>query len=285
MLQDIRIAVRGYQAKPLFTIVVLSILGLAIGVNSAMFTVVNAVLLRPLDYPDASALVSLSQRDRVTQRRRSISPPNYFDLEEQARGFSGIAADWSPTINLSGDGNDPEKVQAATCTYDLFGVLGVAPSIGRALTKEDDVPGAALVAVLGNGLWKRRFGGDPAVIGRETMLDGAPTLIVGVMPPAFDFPVAGTEMWVPLRLSRTQPPNPAIPAERYRQYRILSVVARLNPGVGVDRARLELTAIGSQLETSYPDANRNVTLAVVPLQETIVAATRPALLILLVAVG
>ena len=106
-LQDVRIAVRGYLAKPLFTIVVLSILGLAIGANSAIFSVVNAVLLRPLEYPRASELVSVAERDRTTQRRRSISPPNYFDLKEQARSFAGVAAYWSPSINLSGDGGDP----------------------------------------------------------------------------------------------------------------------------------------------------------------------------------
>ena len=122
---------------------------------------------------------------------------------------------------------------------------------------------------------ERRFGGDPGVIGRETMLDGTPTTIVGVMPAAFDFPVSGTELWVPLRLSRTQPPNRAIPAEKYRQYRILSVVARLNADSNVERARLELTAIARQLENTYPDSNRNADLAVVPRQDT-VAAARPA---------
>ena len=209
-LQDVRIAVRGYLAKPLFTIVVLSILGLAIGANSAIFSVVNAVLLRPLEYPRPSELVSVAERDRATQRRRSISPPNYFDLKEQAHSFAGVAAYWSPSINLSGDGGDPEKTQAATCSYDLFSVLGVPPLLGRALTKDDDVPGARPVVVLGHGLWKRRFGGDPNAVGRETKLDGTPALIVGVMPPAFDFPVAGTDLWVPLRLSRTQPLNRAI---------------------------------------------------------------------------
>ena len=284
-LQDVRIAVRGYLSKPLFTIVVLAILALAIGANSAIFTVVNAVLLRPLDYPNATALVSVSGRDRVTQRRRSISPPNYFDLKDQARSFSGVAAYWSPSVNLSGDGSDPEKIQAATCSHDLFGVLGVNALIGRALSADDDVPGARRVAVLGHGLWQRRFGGDPGVVGRETMLDGAPTLIVGVMPPAFDFPVAGTELWVPLRLSRTQPPNPAIAPEKYRQYRILSVVARLQREVGVEQARLEMASIATQLEQAYPDANRNVDIAVRALQETVVAGSRPALLILLAAVG
>jgi putative ABC transport system permease protein len=284
-LQDVRIAVRGYLAQPLFTIVVLSILGLAIGANSAIFSVINAVLLRPLDYPRASALVHISQRDRTTQRQRSISPPNYFDLKEQARSFDGVAAYWSPTVNLSGDGGDPEKIQAVTCSSDLFSVLGVGPIIGRGLTQDDDVPGARSVALLGNGLWKRRFGGDPGVVGRETMLDGAPALIVGVMPSAFDFPVAGTELWVPLRLSRSQPANRAIPADKYRQYRILNLVARLKPDVSVERARFEMTALARQLETSYPDANRNADLAVAPLQETVVAAARPALLMLLAAVG
>jgi putative ABC transport system permease protein len=284
-LQDVRIAVRGHLAKPLFTIVVLSILGLAIGANSAIFSVVNTVLLRPLEYRRASELVSVAERDRTTQRRRSISPPNYFDLKEQARSFAGVAAYWSPSVNLSGDGGDPEKALAATCSYDLFGVLGVPPLIGRALTTDDDVPGARPVVVLGHGLWKRRFGADPNAVGRETKLDGTPTLIVGVMPAAFDFPVAGTELWVPLRLSRTQPPNRAIPPERYRQYRILNVVARLNPDVSVERASLEMSAIAARLEADYPEANRRANLAVVPLQDTVVAAARPALLILLAAVA
>ena len=284
-LLDVRVAVRGYLAKPLFTIVVLAILGLAIGANSAIFSVVNAVLLRPLEYPDAASLVNVAQRDRATQRRRSLSPPNYFDLKEQSRSFSGLAAYWSPTVNLSGDGTDPEKVQAATCTADLFGILGVAPAIGRALTADDDVPGAPRVAVIGHGLWRRRFGGDPGAVGRQTMLDGGPTLIVGVMPPAFDFPAAGTELWVPLRLSRTQPPNPAIPAARYRSYRILSLVARLKPEIPLAQARNEMTAIATRLEQAYPDANRNALVTLVPLQDTVVAAARPALLILLAAVG
>jgi len=284
-LQDVRIAVRGYLAKPLFTIVILSILGLAIGANSAIFSVVNTVLLRPLEYRGASELASVAERDRTTQRRRSISPPNYFDLKEQARSFAGVAAYWSPSINLSGDGGDPEKALAATCSSDLFSVLGVPPLIGRALAKDDDVPGARQVVVLGHGLWKRRFGGDPNAVGRETKLDGTPTLIVGVMPPVFDFPVAGTELWVPLRLSRTQPPNRAIPPERYRQYRILNVVARLNPDVSVERASLEMSAIAARLEADYPEANRRANLAIVPLQDTVVAAARPALLILLAAVA
>lgn len=285
VILDARLAVRGYLARPLFTVVVIAILGLAIGAQSAILTIVNAVLLRPLEYPHASALVSVSQRDRVTERRSALSPPDYFDLKEQSRSFAGIAAYWSPSVNLSGDGGDPEKVQAVTCSHDLFSVLGAAPIIGRALTQNDDVPGARRVAVLGYGLWQRRFGGDSSAVGREATIDGAPTLIVGVMPQAFDFPVAGSELWVPLRLSRTQPPNPAIAPARYRGYRILSVVARLKTDVRVEQARGELSSIAGQLEQTFPDADRHKDFAVVPLQDTVVGSARPALLIMLGAVA
>ena len=283
--QDVKIAVRLYVRKPLFTIVVLAVLGLAIGVNSAIFTVVNAVLLRPLEYPRASELVRVFQVATDTQARRPISPPNYFDLRDDARAFSGVAAYWSPSVTISGPGGEPEKVLAATCSSDLFGVLGISPGAGRAFVPEDDVPGGARVAILGYGLWQRRFGGDPGAIGRELLLDGAPTLIVGVMPAAFDFPAAGTELWVPLRLSRSRPPNPAIRPEAYRQYRILNVVARLRPGATVAQARSQLTGLGARLEREYPDANHGTDLTAVPLQETVVGAVRPALLLLVGAVG
>ena len=282
--QDVRIAIRGHVKNSFFTVVVLAILGLGIGANSAIFSIVNAVLLRPLDYPRASDLVVAYQMNRDTGRRGSISPPNYFDLKEQARAFSGLAAYWSPSVSISGAGGDPEKVLAATCSHDLFGVLGLTPIAGRALLADDDAAGARRVAVLGHGLWQRRFGGDPQAVGRELMLDGVPTLIVGVMPEGFAFPVAGTELWVPLRLSRTQPPNPAIRPEGYRTYRILSVVARLRPGVTVQQSRAELAAIGDRLERAYPDANRKTTLAVVPLEDTVVGPFRPALLLLFAAV-
>src|ERR1700730_10389668 len=170
-LQDVRVAVRSYVKKPLFTAVALLILGLAIGANSAIFSVVNAVLLRPLDYPRAPALVSIFQLTR-DGRRRPVSPPNYFDLKGQTQGFSGIAAYWSPSVSVSGAGGDPEKVLAATCSHDLFGVLRVARR----------------VAVLGYGLWQRRYGGDRHAVGRELLLDGVPTLVVGVMPAGFEFP-------------------------------------------------------------------------------------------------
>ena len=283
LVQDLRIAVRGYLKNPLFTAVVVTILALAIGANSAIFTVVNAVLLRPLAYPDASSLVSAFQVNRDAQRR-PLSPPNYFDLKEQTHTFSGMAAYWSPSVSISGADGEPEKVLAATCSNELFGVLGVSPQLGRGIRPEDDVPGARRVAVLGHGLWQRRFGGHPQAVGRELMLDGVPTLIVGVMPAGFEFPSGGTELWVPLRLSRTQPPNPAIRPSAYREYRILNVVARLRPDVTLAQSRSELTTLATQLERAYPGANREMGLTAVSLQDTIVGRIRPALLVLLGAV-
>ena len=151
--QDVRIAIRGYVRKPLFTVVVLAILGLGIGATSAIFSIVDTVLLRPLDYPQAADLVGAYQVRRDTGDRRSISPPNYFDLKEQTHAFSGVAAYWSPSISISGAGGDPEKVLAATCSHELFAVLGINPIAGRGLLAEDDAAGATRVVVLGHGLW------------------------------------------------------------------------------------------------------------------------------------
>ena len=283
--QDVRHAVRGYAKTPLFTVTILLILALGIGANSAIFTIVNHVLLRPLDFPQAGALVSVSQVRLGGGRSAAVSPPNFFDLRDEARSLAGLAAYWSPELTIAGGGADPQKVRAATCTDDLFTVLGVQPMLGRPLTPGDGAPGSRLVAVLSHGAWQRRFGGDTGAIGKDVLIDGTPAQVVGVMPPGFDFPAAGTELWVPLRLSRTQPPNPGIPPEVYRQYRILQVVGRLRAGVTPGEARAELDAIGARLERSFPDANRGFTIAAIPLHEAIVGSVKPALWILFATVG
>jgi putative ABC transport system permease protein len=279
--QDIRVAVRGYAKEPLFTLVVLAVLGLGMGANSAIFSFVYGVLLRPLDYPHASELLDISQRNSETGQRQFMSPPNYFDLREQRQTSMGLAAYWTPNVTITGPGGVPEKVLAATCSSSIFDVVGVGPIAGRAFIADDDIPGARRVAVIGHGLWQRRFGADPAAIGRELILDGMPTLIVGVMPPDFAFPVAGTELWVPLRLSRTQPPNPAITPGAYRGYNILSVVGRLKPGVTAEEARAEFTLVGAQLARAYPETNRHTELTADSLQDAVVGPIRPALLLLL----
>ena len=283
--QDIRVAVRGYAKEPLFTLVVLAVLGLGMGANSAIFSFVYGVLLRPLDYPRPSELLDISQRNSETGQRQFMSPPNYFDLRDHIQTSMGLAAYWTPNVTITGTGGVPEKVLAATCSSSIFDVVGVGPIAGRAFIADDDVPGARRVAMIGHGLWQRRFGADPAAIGRELILDGMPTLIVGVMPPDFAFPVAGTELWVPLRLSRTQPPNPAITPGAYRGYNILSVVGRLKPGVTGEEARAEFAIVGAQLARAYPETNRHTELTADSLQDTVVGPIRPALLLLLGAVA
>lgn len=282
---DVCYAVRACGRTPLFTCVVVATLALGIGSTTAIFSVVDAVVLRPLPYPRPAELVAIAELRRDTGARLSVSPPNYFDIQEQSHAFDNVAAYGTPSVNISGLGGDPEKILAATCSRELFAVLGIAPAIGRSFTTDDTVPGAPRVAIIGHGLWQRRFAGDAGILGREMILDNAPTVIIGIMPPRFDFPVRGTDLWLPLRLSRTQPPNPGIPAAKYRQYRILSVIARLRPGVTANAARLEVARLGDTLAREYPDTNHDLTVAVTSLQDQIVRPNRAALLIMFAAVG
>ena len=282
---DVRHAVRAYRRTPFFTIVAVATLTLGIGSTTTIFSVLDAVVLRPLPYTRLAELVAVAQLQRETGALLPVSPPNFFDLQEQSRVLGHVAAYGTPRLNISGAGGDPEKILAASCSHELFTVLGVTPAIGRSFTADDTAPGAPRIAVIGHGLWQRRFAGDVGILGRELLLDNAPTVIVGVMPPAFDFPARGTDLWVPLRLSRTQPPNPGIPAAAYREYRILSVVARLRPRVPLDAARQEAMRLGDALAREYPDANHGLTLAVTPLQDDVVGPARAALLIVFAAVA
>ncbi|HEY2904272.1 MAG TPA: ABC transporter permease [Vicinamibacterales bacterium] len=282
--QDLVYAIRGYLRTPFFTAVAVSTLALGIGATTVVFSVLDAVVLQPLPYPQSAELVAVAQMRRNTAARLPVSPPNYFDLKERSRVFAGLAAYGTPSVTIAGAGGDPEKIIAATCTEELFGVLRVAPAIGRAFTAEDTTPGAEPVALVSNGMWKRRFGADPLIVGRGILVDNAPTVIVGVMPDAFEFPIRGTELWVPMRLSRTQPPNPGIPPSKYRQYRILSVVARLRPGVPIETARAETSRIADALAREYPDANYQLTSSVTALHDVVVGSSKSALILLLAAV-
>jgi len=283
--RDIRYARRSCGRSPTFAVFVTLTLGLGIGAASAMFALVHAVVLQPLPFPASERLVFVSEQRRDSGRTMSLSPPDYFDVKEQAHVFGGLAAYWSPTVVVSPIGGTPDRVFAALCTPNLMEVLGVLPGMGRTFTAADGSPGAPRVAIVSDALWRGRFGSDPAIVGRELLIDDARTQIVGVMPPGVDFPSRATELWMPLRLSRTEPPNPAIPPARYRQYRILSVVGRLSPDVSLSAARADLALVADRLEHDYPDANRRVTLMVAGLHDTLVGDVRPAMLLLLSAVA
>jgi hypothetical protein len=246
--RDLRHAMRAHAKAPMFAAVVVATLGLGVGAASAIFALVNAVVLRPLPFADGERLVTISQVRRDSGAISSVSPPNYFDMMEQTTVFTGLAAYWSPTVILSPIGGTPDRVFGAVCTPNLMEVLGLSPAIGRSFTQAEGQVGAARVAIVSDALWRRMFGADPSIVGREMLIDDAPTEIIGVMPRGVEFPTRATELWLPLRLSRTQPPNPAIPPERYRQYRILTLVGRVNRGVSFETARADVALVGDRLE-------------------------------------
>jgi putative ABC transport system permease protein len=273
--QDLRYALRVLVKKPGFTAVAVLTLALGIGVNSAIFSVVNAVLLRPLPYPQPEQLAMVW----LDNRRQGIpdditSYPNYMDMREQNQGFQDLAAYSTMAVNLTGAG-EPEELRAAMVTPSFFQVMGVHPTIGRAFAPEEETPGKDRVVVLGHGFWQRRFGGDRNIVGRTLNLSGEPHVVAGIMPPGFQFPER-VELWGPLA-----------PSERLRAARgqfWLPVVGRLKPGVTRAQAQADMSTIANRLEQQYPQM-RGYGINIVPLHEQVTGKIRPALLVLLGAVA
>lgn len=284
LLQDLRYALRSFRRSPGFTAVAVFTLALGLGAATAIFSVVNGVLLRPLPYPDPDAVVRISNSWEGTPRAQ-LSPAEYFDYRDRSDAFAafGVYAT-GQEMNLTGSGS-PERLQASYLTAGVFPALGVEPALGRAFTPEEDRPGGDRVVVLSHGLWRRRFGGSPDVVGQRITLDGVSYAVIGVMPADFRLPEdfgagAATELFVPLRYDRTTVPN--------RSRHFLLAVGRLKGGMTVERARQSLRAIAAQFVRDYPDAypaEMRFTATVVPLREEVLGAVRPALLVLLGAVG
>ena len=273
-LQDLRYALRGMRREPRFTLLVVLTLGLGIGANAAMFSIVNGVLLRPLPFERPDELVrlygSFSKNDSA-----SISPPDFLDYRARNTVFASFAAHViSSTVSLAGDG-DAEQVPSGTVTANFFDTFGVAPALGRGFRADEETAAGADVVVLSDGLWRRRYGGDPSILGRAIQVDGTPTVVVGVMPPTFDFP-AGVQLWTPIRFGT--------PDTSVRRFHFLRGVARLAPGVTVAAAQAQIDGIARDLERTYKE-NESWTLRIVPLQEDLVGNLRPALTLLLAAVG
>jgi putative ABC transport system permease protein len=237
MFQDLRFAARGLLRQPALATVAILTLALAIGANAAIFTVVNAILLRPLPYPEADRLVRINTAFYSNQADRySLSRPEYVELARDSKSYESTSA-WATGTATFGQIDRPVRVPAAYTTPDLLATLGVAPALGRYFTAEEAQPGAdPAVAVLGHDLWRRAFDGDPRVIGRKVTLDGYPVRIVGVMPDGFEFPGPEVEAWVPFGLDTHN-----LTENRASHY--LQAVARLAPGVSLDAARAELAAL------------------------------------------
>lgn len=276
VLKDISYGLRSLLKQPTFTAIAIVTLALGIGANTAIFTVVNAVVLRPLPYHDSERLAMLwTTKDSNVEQPFSFA--DYHDLKSQATTFSAVGAA-SPLWNftLTGDG-EPEPIQGMYVSANLFELLKVAPEKGRAFTADEDRAGGPPVVIISRALWERRLGADPNAIGKVMSVSGVSATIVGVMPARFQFLDPAAEIWAPLMQNQM--------ASSARQVRLLSVVGRLGDGVAASAAGAELTGIAGRLASAYPDSNKGVGVRLVPLHDQVTGKVRPALLLLFGAVG
>jgi predicted permease len=274
-LQDLRYGVRMLFKHRGFTFVAVLTLALGIGANSAIFSVVNAVLLRPLPYKDPEQIVYLWE-SLPQGGEGSVSVPNLRDWQEQNNVFEQIAA--YDIANFSLMGSDlPERSAGASVTANFFDVIGVAPKRGRAFVAGEDTAGRNRVVILSDQLWQRNFGADPQIVNREVLIGGENYTVVGVMPPGFQFPSRTTELWVPLVFSDKHVSS--------RGSHAFSSIGRMKAGVTLEQAQEQMNVIARRLEQQYPDQQAKRGIIVGRLQEEIVKSVRPALLILLGAVG
>ena len=270
LLKDFRYGFRSLLMRPGFTLVAVITLALGIGATTAIFSVVNGLLLRPLPYRDDQRLVTLGQSNRKTGvAREGVSPANFLDWREQARSFADVAAaeTWGFTLTNYGE---PEAIRGSVVTKGFFEILGTNALIGRTLLAEDHDQERSVV-VISHGLWQRRFGSDPQIIGRQLTLNNEPTTVVGVMPPEFEYPTS-REMIGP-RAARPNDPQ-------MRGGSLFRVVGRLRPDVTLEQAQQEMNTIAAYLAQQHPQTNSDVGAVVVPLREQLVGHVRLALYIL-----
>jgi putative ABC transport system permease protein len=269
---DLRYALRRLMRTPAFTAGAVICLALGIGANTAIFTVINAVLLRPLPYAEPERLVGVWESNQLRGRERNVvSPANYRDWSAENTVFSAMAAIADGSANLTGAG-EPREVVVQRATAGLFGLLGLEPRLGRVFGAAEDAPGAPPVAVVSHELWERQLKADPAIVGRTIRLDGSPVTVIGVMPPETES-LARPDVWMPLQLD---------PAVNYREVagRFLRAAARLRPGVTLERAQTEMTTIAGRLAAEHPNFNSHWSVNLVPLEEQLVGAVRRPLLLL-----
>jgi putative ABC transport system permease protein len=282
-LKDVRYAFRRLRKSPGFSVIVLLTLALGIGANSAIFSVVNTVLLRPFPYRDPERLMVVDHfYPSLNNLEAGASAPGFRDLRDKVSIFDGVFVmnGWAPA--LTGAGGEPQRLQGTRASGLIFKTLGVAPILGRPFTPEEDVPGKNHVLVLSYGFWQRQFGGEQTIIGKRLILNGEPYEVIGVMPPAFkDFAGRVTaDLWTPLALA----PNAF--ADNNRTNEFLTLVARLKPAISVERARSDMKTFASQLKAQYPNNYASDwTLKLSPMNEKLSGGIRPALLVLLGAVG
>src|SRR5215469_12098913 len=279
LIQDLRFASRMWRKAPGFTSIAVLTLTLGIGANTAIFSVVYAILLKSLPYPRADRLVMVYENVRLPtyqNDRNEVSPGNLRDWTAQNSVFQNVAAYRNRSFNLTGTG-EPLRVEGELVSANFFTTLEVEPALGRAFAPEEDRPGAPHVVVMSGGLWRSQFGSDPQILGKKLLLDGESYEVIGVMPSRFHFPDLDDQLWVPLAMT---------PAEREnRGSHYLDVFARLKPGVTLKQAQAGISAIARRLTELYPASNTGQTVNIVPLQEDLAGPVRPTLLVLWGAVG
>jgi putative ABC transport system permease protein len=276
--QDLRYGFRSLLRNPGFSAVAILALALGIGPNSAIFTIVNAVLLKPLPMPEPDRVVMIWQTLlKAGFDQMPVSPDDYLDWKQQARSFENMSAAFAIPeygLNISGAG-DPERVPAALCSKDFLPVLKIKPVAGRNFLPEEDRPGGVPVVLISHALWQRRFHSDPAAIGRQLTVDGVSRTIVGVVPHQLSEMVYA-DLWLPTAI------NPSHSERKSHNY---GIVARLKPGVTVEQARAEMLTIARRLEQEYPATNTGWGVRLFPMAEMYSGPIRPALLVLMGAVG
>src|SRR5262245_47411211 len=272
--QDLRYGARMLLKNPGFTLIAVLTLALGIGMNTAIFSVLYAVLLRPLPYPDADRIVRIDETDGRGGARggMGVSPPNLLDFQQQNRSFDHIAAYTGGSFILTG-GQEPLRLQSAEVSHNLFSLLGVRPLLGRAFSAADEKPGQNQVAIVSYGLWKRRFGSDPGLVGRQIVLDDKGYLVAGIMPSGFEFPIRteGVDVWVPL----------SFPADvsNLRGAHYLDVVGRLKPNLSLAQAHEDLERIARNIAAQFPKFVSGKML-VIPLKRDLVGNIQSYLLML-----
>ena len=275
--QDVKFGARMFSTKPDFTIIAVLTLALGIGANTALFSIVQAVLLNPLPYKEPDRLVRLYEnKPDAGWTYFSISAPNAADWRDQNRVFEDVAPYRFGTANLTG-GDEPRRVDYLDVPPGFFTMLGVQTVRGRNFAPDEDLPGNRGVAILSYAYWQSNFGGDEAALGETLLLNDEPHTVVGVTEPGFDYPYAGVGLWRPY---------PRDPAEvGHRGSHFLGAIARLKDGVTLEQAQTEMDGIAARLEAAYPETNTGWGVTVAPLQERVVAGIRPTLLLLWGAVG
>ena len=278
LLRDIRFGIRSLLKRPGFTVVALIALALGIGANTAIFSLVNAVLLRSLPYSEPDRLVWVFGNIRNGGNRASVSPLDYLDYRKENTTFEQFAASLSVPlpVNLTGNG-EPERLTGAAVTGNYFQALGVQPALGRTFQLENEITGSDQVTVLSYALWQKQFGGDPNIVSKNVTLDGKTYNVIGVMPKDFSVPQPA-ELWVPMTFD-------VRPQMKQRKAHFLRPVGRLKPGVTIAQAQADTDVIARRLEEQYPETDTGWNLRLVSLREQLIGNTKPTLFILFGAVG